>query len=201
MQEPRRKNPAIIEATHVIVRALALSALGLLLPSTTFAQHGPARHGPSSVGEPAYDLANEATFKGTVTDVKSGRSLWGRLFRVHTLGLGHKRVQERQLLLKTGTDVVRIHLGPTAFLNEKKVEIKRGDTLEVTGSGVTVGKEHVVLAREIRKGDTSWALRDATGQPLWNSAAPEAREFWTSKKVLLTVVAVKVALLATVLRH
>lgn len=73
--------------------------------------------------------------------------------------------------------------------------------MEVTGSRATIGPAHVVLAREIRKADRTWTLRDATGQPLWVSAETEARGFWTTKRILLAVVVVKVALLATVLRH
>lgn len=110
-----------------------------------------------------------------------------RLFRIHTLGVGH-RSPERQLLLKTDGGTVQIHLGPTSFLTANNVAIEKGDTLEVTG-------------REVRKADSTWTLRDATGHPLWISVQPETREFWTAKKVLLTVVVVKVVALATVLRH
>ena len=99
--------------------------------------------------------------------------------------------------MKTDADALRIHLGPSAFLTDQKVEIRNGDTLEVTGSRVTLGDAGVVLAREIRKGDNVWTLRDATGEPLWSSAQTEARGFWTTKKVLLTVVVVKVVLLFT----
>jgi hypothetical protein len=181
------------------VGVVTLTSLAVSVPSTVFAQHGPGMHRPDS--GPAYDATSEATFRGTVADVKTGRSALHWFTQIHTLGLGHKRVQVRRLLLKTETDTVEIHLGPTAFLKEKKVEIRKGDTLEVTGSRVTIGDSHVVLAREIRRGDSAWALRDATGQPLWSVAQREARGFWTKTKVLLVVVAVKVALLATVLRH
>jgi hypothetical protein len=110
-------------------------------------------------------------------------------------------VQEKRLLLKTDIGKVEIRLGPTAFLTEKNVEIRKGDTLEVIGSRIPIGKSHVVLAREIRKGDNAWVLRDATGQPLWSSVSTEARGSWTKKKVLLAVVVIKVVALATVLRH
>ena len=79
--------------------------------------------------------------------------------------------------------------------------LRNGDTVEVTGSRVTIGNSQVVLAREMRKGDDTWTIRDAAGQPLWNAGPTEARGFWTTKKVLLVVVVTKVALLATVLRH
>jgi hypothetical protein len=187
------------QKTWFTVGVVTLSSIFVFVPSKLSAQHGPGRHGPDSI--PAYDTTTEASFTGTVADVKSGRSLFSRLLGIHTLGLGHRRVQEKQLVVKTDTDTVRIHLGPTAFLTEKKVEIRKGDTLEVTGSRVTIGNSQVVLAREIRKPDNAWTLRDAAGQPLWSCAQTEARGFWTKTKVLLAVVAVKVALLATVLRH
>lgn len=175
------------------------SLLAVFVPATASAQHGPGRHGAGS--GPVYDTESEATFKGTVADVNSGRSVFSRLLGIHTLCLGHTGVQEKQLLLKTDTDTLRIHLGPTAFLTERKVEIRKGDTLEVTGSSVTIGDAQIVLAREIRKANNAWTLRDAAGQPLWSSAQTESRGFWTKTKVLLAILAVKVALLATVLRH
>lgn len=151
----------MIRNTWFTVGVVALSLLGVLVPSTVFAQDGPGRHEPGSVQRqqgpgphegPAYDTNSEATFKGTVADVKPGRSaLHGLLFRIHTLGLGQMGVQEKQLLLKTDTGTVEIQLGPTAFLTEKKEEIRKGDTLEVTGSRVTIGESQVVLAREIRE--------------------------------------------------
>jgi hypothetical protein len=187
------------QARAIIVAGIALLSASVFVPSTVVAQHGPGRHERGS--GPAYDTTTEATFAGTVTGVKSGRSLFSRLLGVHTLGLGHKGVQEQQLLLKTDTETVQVHLGPAAFLREQKVEIRKGDTLEVIGSQVTVGASKVVLAREIRKGTNTWTLRDTAGEPLWGAAQPQERRFWTKKKVLLTAVAVKVALLATVLRH
>jgi hypothetical protein len=81
------------------------------------------------------------------------------------------------------------------------VQLRKGDTLEVTGSRVTIGESQVVLAREIRKGDRAWTLRDAEGHPLWASSQRRRRGFWTTTRVLLAVVAVKVVALATVLRH
>lgn len=77
---------------------------------------------------------------------------------------------ERQLALKTDTGTVEVRLGPPTFLTEQKVEIAKGDTIEVIGSRVTIGESQVVLAREIRKGDAAWTLRDNGGQPLWTTA-------------------------------
>ena len=170
-----------------------LSSLGMFVPSRVLAQHGPGRHGPDSAL--VYDTNSEETFKGIVTEVKMGRSALYWLSQIHTLGLGHKGEQEKQLVMKTDTDTVEIHLGPTAFLTERKMDIGKGDALEVTGSHATIAQAHVVLAREIRKADSTWTLRDATGQPLWGSVETEARGFWTTKRVLLAAIVIKVVVI------
>jgi hypothetical protein len=158
---------------------MTLLSVAVFAPSTGFAQHGPGRHGPAGPYKgPAYDTSSEAIFKGTVADVKTGG-------------------QETQLLLKTDTGTVVIHLGPAAFLTQKA--IRNGDTLEVTGSRVTIGEAQVVLAREIRKGDYTWTLRDATGQPLLESSGTEARGGGFGKKLLLAGLIAKVVVLAVVL--
>lgn len=63
------------------VSVIALWLLGVFVPSTVVAQHGPGRHGtgfarpqesPGPQEGPAYDTKTEAIFTGTVTDVKSG---------------------------------------------------------------------------------------------------------------------------------
>jgi hypothetical protein len=151
---------------------------------------------------PTYDPNTEGTFTGTVADVReSGLGPLGWVTRVHTFGLGHQGPDNKQLVFETDTDSLRVHLGPTAFLRDRKVEITTGDRLSITGSRVTLGGSDVVLAREIRKGDAVWTLRNAAGEPLWNPTGPERRRFWTTTKVVLIVVAAKVALLATVVSH
>jgi hypothetical protein len=71
------------------------------------------------------------------------------------------------LTLKTSTETLEVHLGPTAFLNEKKVAIAKGEMVLITGSRVTVDGDRVFIAKEVKKGDSSWTLRDAAGLPLW----------------------------------
>jgi hypothetical protein len=68
------------------------------------------------------------------------------------MGLGHRGAKEKQLLLKTDGDALRIQLAPTTFLDEHKVAIRKGDVLEVVGSRIRIDGSSVVLARENPKG-------------------------------------------------
>lgn len=108
---------------------------------------------------PMYDTKAEARFKGTVEAVEkvAGPGRGGRV------GLGGTH-----LTLKTDTETIAVHLGPTAFLMEKKIDLVKGDAVEILGSRVKIDDEQVLLAREVKKGDNTWTLRDASGRPLWS---------------------------------
>ena len=194
------------------VGVVALWSLCAAIPSTAFAQDEARDRATGSVAfqdrpeaqdVPVYDSKTEATFTGTVSDVQSGGpGRLGWLMRVHTLGLGHKGAQETHVLVKTDAEAVLIHLGPTTFLKQKGVKINEADAVQVVGSRIARDDSEMVLAREIRMGTNAWTLRDPTGQPLWASVETPSRRFWTKNKIILiSVVAAKVSLLTTVLRH
>ena len=134
--------------------AFGIAALALFVAAPLLAQ--PQGRGQ---GSPRYDLATEATVTGTVESVEQIASPSG--------GRGRRGLGGTHITLKTSGETLQVHLGPTAFLNNKKVAIAKGDTLVVVGSRVTVDDERMFIAKEVKKGDTVWTLRDAAGLPLW----------------------------------
>jgi hypothetical protein len=108
---------------------------------------------------PRYDVSTEATVTGTVESVEQITGGGG--------GRGGRGLGGTHLTLQTGKETLEVHLGPTAFLNEQKVSIAKGDTLVVVGSRVTVDSEPVFIAKQVKKGNSTWTLRDAAGLPLW----------------------------------
>lgn len=134
--------------------AFGIAALSLCVAAPLLAQ--PQGRGQ---GSPRYDLATEATVTGTVESVEQIASPGG--------GRGRRGLGGTHITLKTSGETLEVHLGPTAFLNEKKVAIAKGDTLVVVGSRVTVDDERVFIAKEVKKGDSVWTLRDPAGLPLW----------------------------------
>jgi hypothetical protein len=109
---------------------------------------------------PMYDPKTEITLTGIVEETKTVSGMMG--------GAGGRgMMQGTHIMLKTDKETIEVHLGPTAFLTEKKLELAKGDAVEVIGSRVKIGESDALLAREIKKGEASLALRDANGRPLW----------------------------------
>ena len=135
-----------------------LVAVSLLIVGVSFASAqvpDPAGQG----GAPRYDLKTETTIKGTVESIETITGAEGR---------GRRGVGGTHLVVKTEKDSVEVHVGPTAYLAEKRITFAKGDTLEILGSRVTVDNETFLIARQIKKGDNTWTLRDASGRPAWS---------------------------------
>jgi hypothetical protein len=58
--------------------------------------------------------------------------------------------------VKTEKETPEVQAGPTAYLTEKGITL------------ATIGEDPVVIARQIKKGDKTWTLRDASGRPVWS---------------------------------
>src|SRR6516225_8886122 len=129
--------------TTTAVAVLLVAAVSVLSASAQSGQRGPMmRH---------YDPKTEVTFTGTVESINRIADMPGR--GIH-------------LTVKTGNETSDVHLGPAAFI-EGKMTFKKGDTVEITGSKVTMMGKNAVIAREVRKGDQVLTLRDENGVPVW----------------------------------
>jgi hypothetical protein len=105
-----------------------------------------------------YDTKTEATVRGTISAVET----------VTLAGdSGRRSLSGTHLTLKSGSETIQIHLGPSAYLADQKINLEEGDVVEIRGSRVTINDEQVLLAREVKKGNGTWRLRDASGRPLW----------------------------------
>jgi hypothetical protein len=136
----------------------------------------------AGMGPMMYDTKSEVVLKGTVDEVKavSGMMMGGERMRgggpeqagpqgrgMPGRGMQGMGMQGTHLVLKTSEETIEVHLGPSVFLKEQGIEIAKDDVVEIVGSRVKIGESAAVLAREIRKGEASWRLRDAEGRPLW----------------------------------
>ena len=130
--------------------------------------------GGGQQASPMYDVKTETTIKGTVESVEAVTGTGGR---------GRRALGGTHLVVKTAKETLGVHVGPTAYLTEKGIALAKGDTLEIVGSRVTIDQESVVIAKQIKKGDNTWTLRDASGRPLWSGRGRQGHDALPGGKI------------------
>ncbi len=105
---------------------------------------------------PKYDAANEVKVKGEITEIKEVSGQW----------------EGTHLVVKSGSGMVLVHVGPSEFLKEMEMTFAVGDKVEVVGCKAPNTTEEEVLAREITVGNNTVTLRDPKGIPIWADWKP-----------------------------
>jgi hypothetical protein len=111
-----------------------------------------------------YDARTVATVTGDVVEVAqkaSGRG--GSSGGVH-------------VTLKTADGNIAVRLGPTWYLEEKGLQLRAGDRIEVRGSRIRLDEKPVLIAAEVTKGEHRVRLRDDSGVPAWRGAGGARRQ-------------------------
>jgi hypothetical protein len=122
-----------------------LFAFWTALPS--FAQRG----GPRS---PMYNPATEVTMKGSVEAV--------------TQLTGPQGWAGTHLSLKTDKENIDVHVGPSWYLTQQKIDFAKGDKIEVAGSRIKWENKDALIAREVKKSGQTITLRNSQGIPAWS---------------------------------
>jgi hypothetical protein len=65
--------------------------------------------------------------------------------------------------VKTATESIEVHLGPSVWLRKQGVNLTVGDSVEILGWRVTMRKGSALMAREVKKGEMTWTLQWAAG--------------------------------------
>lgn len=129
-----------------------LVMLAMAIPGVAFASsHAKATHSQR------FDPAHIATVSGQVQ-------------MVHPSSKKPAHNAMMWLKLKTGNETVPVHLGPAWYVS--KLDLAKGDSLQVTGSRITKGKRSEIIATKVVKGTNELDLRNDKGTPLWRKAKP-----------------------------
>ena len=131
---------------------IAAAVAGLSSAADVSAQPGKGR-GPGPAAR-QYNTNTVETVRGKVVSVEKTAPPQDRGYGVH-------------LVLKTDKETIPVHLGPASYLEKQKPRIEGNDTVEVTGSRVTLNEKPAIVAAKVKKGTEVLALRDETGRPLW----------------------------------
>lgn len=134
---------------------VALMTVGVFGAPVVLAQPGPGGGAGRGSGARLYNPATVETVSGVVQRVEQVKGKTsGRSYGI-------------QLLLKTDKEEIAVHLGPGWYVDKQPLKIAPQDQIEVRGSRVTYGGKPAIIAAEVKKGDQTLKLRDATGIPAW----------------------------------
>jgi hypothetical protein len=134
--------------------------MGLLTASTVTAQHHMGRgSGGWGMGSPYQRLYNPKTLAiltGEVVAIDSVMPMGGMSGGVH-------------LKVRTSSnEVMSVHLGPAWYLENQEVTLQIKDKIQIKGSKITFDGKPALIAAEVKKGNQTLTLRDASGFPVWS---------------------------------
>jgi hypothetical protein len=114
---------------------------------------GPAQ-GMEGGGRRMYDPAKSEVMTGQVVSVEQHEA---------RRGPGRGVV----LTVNIGNDTLPVVLGPQWFIDEQKMKLVAGDTVEIKGVKASRRGRDIFIAAEIKKGQEVMTLRDENGRPAW----------------------------------
>ena len=101
-----------------------------------------------------YNVKSVVTVQGTVKRVEKIVPMKGMGYGIH-------------MILKTQSETIPVHLGPTWYVEKQRVQFESGDVVEVTGSRVYCDGKPIILAANIKKDDLTATYREPSGLPAW----------------------------------
>lgn len=103
---------------------------------------------------PKYNPAAESVYKGKVVDVRE---------RDCPVSNG----RGSHIIMMLDDKEIEVHLAPTQYTNMVEVNIKNGDSIEVTGWKTEFEGVQTIFAREIKDGNDMYVFRAKDGTPAW----------------------------------
>ncbi len=102
-----------------------------------------------------YDPAAETTISGTIEEVKEYECPASGTLGYH-------------LVIKSHDQLVTVHVAASKFLRDYEISFAKGEQVEVVGAKMKLDNgEEGILAREVKRGQNTYAFRDKDGKPLW----------------------------------
>jgi hypothetical protein len=139
-----------MKTSRIIILILTVVALVLtIVPAAAGQKSEPG------VAVPKYDRAAEATFKGTVEEVRNRQCPVSG-------GMG-----SHLILRLSASNTIEVHLASTKFVKTYELVFNKGDVVSVVGAKVQFEGVETIFAREVTRGSDTFVFRDKDGNPIW----------------------------------
>jgi hypothetical protein len=109
------------------------------------------------------------------TTIITPETIRGEVLRVKRVKMREGRGVGVHLEIRTERGTVPVHLGPSWYVDNQRLQLKPGDQVEVTGTYVTVRDKQAMIAHEVKRGGGVLALRDERGMPAWSRGTATGR--------------------------
>ena len=138
-----------MKTSRIIILMLAVFALVLTITPAAGQKSAPG------AGVPKYDPAAEATFKGTVEEVRDRECPMSGGMGTHLI------------LRLSPSQTIEVHLATTKFVRAYDLVFNKGDVVTVVGTKVQFEGVETIFAREVTRGSETFVFRDKDGKPVW----------------------------------
>ena len=137
------------------IRILMLAIFVALALILTIAPTAAGQASEQRVATPKYDPATEATFEGSVEEVRDRECPMSG-------GMGS------HLILKVSDGkTIEVHLATAKFVKTMDLVFKQGDQVRLRGTRVQFEGKETIFARELTRGNETIMFRDKSGRPIW----------------------------------
>jgi len=133
----------------IILIATVVALILIIAPAAAGQKSGPG------VTVPKYDPGAEATFKGTVEEVRDRQCPVSG-------GMG-----SHLILRLSPNETIEVHLATTKFVKTYDLVFSKGDVVTVIGTKVQFEGVETIFAREVTRGSETFVFRDKDGKPIW----------------------------------
>jgi hypothetical protein len=99
-----------------------------------------------------YDASTETTINGTIETINTVDMMCQ---------------SGTHLTVKTDKGNMEVALGPSKFVSDQKLDLKKGDQVQIMGAKTNTRRGEIFMARQITSGGQTVTLRDEKGVPSW----------------------------------
>ena len=105
---------------------------------------------------------------GRMYNPNTVETLIGTVIGVERIEQNNKMSQGLYLSVKTKTETISVHLGPTWYLDNQVIQFQKGDEVRITGSRITFQNAPAIIVKEAEKNEHVLKLRNDNGYPVWS---------------------------------